>query len=90
VQGAGVLDDTYVAYGLGNFVWYRPGSTAAATTGVLTVTVDGGRVVDEEWAPARVHPDGLPRFAGGTDADQLVAAFDGQRDCTDLEPLAPS
>ena len=44
LQGSGLLDSTYVAYGLGNLVWYRPGPT-----GVLTLTVRDGRVVDESW-----------------------------------------
>jgi poly-gamma-glutamate synthesis protein (capsule biosynthesis protein) len=87
VQGAGVLDDTYVAYGLGNFVWYTSGSEAASTTGVLTLTVDGGKVVDETWAPARIQADGLPRFSTGAEADAAVAAFAEQRACTDLAAL---
>ena len=38
-QGSGWLGPAYVAYGLGNFVWYN-NEGAAAETGVLTVTVD--------------------------------------------------
>jgi poly-gamma-glutamate capsule biosynthesis protein CapA/YwtB (metallophosphatase superfamily) len=87
VQGTGMLGDTYVAYGLGNFVWYTSGSEAASTTGVLTLTVDGGRVVDETWAPARIQADGLPRFSTGAEADAALAAFAGQRACTDLAAL---
>jgi poly-gamma-glutamate synthesis protein (capsule biosynthesis protein) len=87
VQGAGMLDDTYVAYGLGNFVWYTSGSEAASTTGVLTLTVDGGTVVDDAWAPARIQADGLPRFSSGADADAALAAFADQRACTDLAAL---
>jgi poly-gamma-glutamate synthesis protein (capsule biosynthesis protein) len=54
---------------------------------VLTLTVDGGRVVDETWAPARIRADGLPRFSTGAEADAALAAFAGQRACTDLEAL---
>ena len=89
VQGAGLLGETYVAYGLGNFVWYNHGSDGASTTGVLTLTVDDGRVVDDAWSPARIEADGLPRFATGTDATQLATAFDDRRSCTDLQPLPP-
>ncbi len=87
VQGAGLLGETYVAYGLGNFVWYHQGSDASSSTGVLTLTVDGGRVVDEAWSPARIEADGLPRFATGAEAARLVDAFSSHRGCTDLAPL---
>jgi poly-gamma-glutamate capsule biosynthesis protein CapA/YwtB (metallophosphatase superfamily) len=87
VQGAGMLDETYVAYGLGNFVWYTSGSQAASTTGVLTLTVANGQVVGETWAPARIHADGLPLFSTGAAADAAVAAFAERRACTDLAAL---
>ncbi len=87
VQGAGLLGDTYVAYGLGNFVWYTNGSEAASTTGLLTITVDGGQVVGESWAPARIQADGLPRFSSDVDAETAVTAFADRRACTGLEPL---
>src|ERR687892_381550 len=86
-QGAGLLGETYVAYGLGNFVWYQQGSDTSSSTGVLTLTVDGGRVVDETWSPARIEADGLPRFATGAEAARLVEAFSSQRGCTDLAPV---
>jgi poly-gamma-glutamate capsule biosynthesis protein CapA/YwtB (metallophosphatase superfamily) len=87
IQGTGLLGETYVAYGLGNLVWYNPNSESASTTGVLTVTVDGGRAVKEKWAPARIRSDGLPRFAGGDDAARIVAAFSDSRECADLAPV---
>ncbi|MGH8774143.1 MAG: CapA family protein [Jiangellaceae bacterium] len=89
LQGAGLLGGTYVAYGLGNFVWYTNGSAASSTTGVLTVTVDAGRVTREAWTPARIADDGLPRFATGADATEMTVAFAGQRGCTDLQSLVP-
>jgi poly-gamma-glutamate capsule biosynthesis protein CapA/YwtB (metallophosphatase superfamily) len=87
VQGTGLLGETYVAYGLGNFVWYNPNSESASTTGVLTVTVDSGRAVTEKWAPARIRSDGLPRFADGNDAAQIAADFAEGRNCAGLAPL---
>lgn len=44
VQGAGWSGSTYVAYGLGNFIWYRSDTFAGRSTGVLTLSVDKGRV----------------------------------------------
>jgi poly-gamma-glutamate synthesis protein (capsule biosynthesis protein) len=87
VQGSGMLGPTYVAYGLGNFVWYTSGSEAASTTGVLTLTVANGRVVDEAWAPARIQADGLPQFSTGPAAAAAVAAFAERRACADLAAL---
>jgi poly-gamma-glutamate capsule biosynthesis protein CapA/YwtB (metallophosphatase superfamily) len=87
VQGMGLLDGAYVAYGLGNFVWYNPGTGPSSTTGVLTVTVDDGRVVADEWSPARIQADGLPRFAAGADAEQLAAQLSRQQECAGLRPL---
>jgi poly-gamma-glutamate capsule biosynthesis protein CapA/YwtB (metallophosphatase superfamily) len=87
VQGTGLLNDTYVAYGLGNFVWYNLNSGSTSTTGILTVTVDEGRVVGEQWAPARIQTDGLPRFTTGADARRIAADFTELRECADLAPL---
>lgn len=87
LQGSGMLGDTYVAYGLGNFIWYTQASEATSTTGVLTLTIEDGRVTGEAWAPARIAADGLPRFADGTDAEQMTADFHNLRGCTDLDPI---
>jgi poly-gamma-glutamate synthesis protein (capsule biosynthesis protein) len=61
VQGAGWLRSTYVAYGLGNFVWWRRNDELQSRSGVLTLTVRGRRVVGERWTPMRISADGLPR-----------------------------
>jgi poly-gamma-glutamate synthesis protein (capsule biosynthesis protein) len=47
VQGAGRLGDTYVAYGLGNFLFYNGGPTS-----VLTLTIDKGEVTRVKRTPA--------------------------------------
>lgn len=86
LQGTGMLSDTYVAYGLGNFAWYTQASEATTTTGVLTLTVDDGEVVDESWAPARIGSDGLPDFVTGGEGEQMMNAFADLRDCTNLAP----
>ena len=39
LQGDGPLGAGYVAYGLGNYVWYTPSSGPTADAGVLTLTV---------------------------------------------------
>jgi len=83
LQGAGVMNGMYVAYGLGNFVWAWPGSNS----GVLTLTLLEGRVVSDSWAPAVIGKDGLPSAAQGQEAERLASAFAQLRDCTDLTEL---
>lgn len=54
----GFQGDSYVHYGLSNFVFYNfEGPTAE--TGVLTLTFDQGNVLEAGWAPARIQ-EGVP------------------------------
>ncbi|WP_322919979.1 CapA family protein [Nocardioides renjunii] len=81
VGGSGWSGDTYVGYGLGNFLWYhdrQPG------TGVLTLTVDRDGVVGDAWAPARIAPGGKPRPLTGTARSAAVAVWQDRRRCTGL------
>lgn len=79
--GAGWLDDTYVDYGLGNFVWY---SQASIRTGILTLTVRRGRVVADSFAPANISPDGRPRLMAGDARQDAVESWQRLRGCTNL------
>lgn len=94
VQGDGRLGRGYVAYGLGNFVWYSPGSDDTARTGVLTLTVQppgspGGdaRVVRAAWSPARIGADGLPEPVGAADGAGARAERESLRACSGLAPV---
>ena len=51
--GAGWLGETYVDYGLGNFVWYHDHQP---DTGVLRLTVRDGSVTGGQWVPAHIEP----------------------------------
>lgn len=82
LQGAGMMNGMYVAYGLGNFVWYRPGPS-----GVLTLSLLDGRVIGDSWTPAVIGKDGLPLAAKGKKGNRLAADFAQLRDCTDLTQL---
>ena len=84
LQGAGWLGDTYVAYSLGNFVWWRSNYPAAVTTGVLNLTVDDGHVLRVDFVPARIDDAGLPQTRTGLDADQARADFAALRSCAGL------
>jgi poly-gamma-glutamate synthesis protein (capsule biosynthesis protein) len=89
LQGAGWLGHTYVAYGLGNFVWWRSLSEISVETGVLDLTVDHGQVLRADFVPARIDDTGLPQPRVGADAEQAEADFAALRACTGLSD-APS
>ena len=88
-QAAGWLGDTYVAYGLGNFIWYhdhRPDS------GVLQLRVKDGRVVSDELVPAHIQRFGRPLPLHGASRTAAVARRRGLRGCSGLaaRPLPAS
>ncbi|MBS44135.1 MAG: hypothetical protein CMH83_13415 [Nocardioides sp.] len=84
LNGAGMLGDTYVSYGLGNFAWYHG---RQSETGVLRLRVRGGEVVHDAWWPATIPAaGGTPtRVAAGARAD-AVDDWRALRGCTDLAP----
>jgi poly-gamma-glutamate synthesis protein (capsule biosynthesis protein) len=83
-QGAGRDGSAFVAYGLGNFIWYsEPGDSGR--TGVLLVTVTGRDVDSYRWAPARIQ-SGVPRPLDGPAADEAVARWESLRTCAGLAP----
>jgi poly-gamma-glutamate synthesis protein (capsule biosynthesis protein) len=67
VFGAGHVGNSLVAYGLGNFVYWREDGESGSS-GVLMVTATGRRVDSYAWVPARiVHGIPVPeRGAAGT------------------------
>ena len=89
VQGSGWLGRTYVAYGLGNFVWWRRNSPAQSASGVLTLTFEGRRVVDDAWQPLRISADGVPRRPDAEEARELLDDKERTRRCAGLSD-APS
>jgi poly-gamma-glutamate synthesis protein (capsule biosynthesis protein) len=84
LQGAGRLGGAFVAYGLGNFA-FSASSPAAATTGVLRLSVAGRQVVSYEWLPARIV-GGAPQPLTGDPAAHALSAWHGLRSCTGLDP----
>lgn len=81
-MGAGLVDDTYVAYGLGNFHWYH-GDTAES--GVLQLTLTDGVVTDDRWSPGLIQPDGGgPTPLSGDDAADAVMSWRALRAGTGL------
>ena len=80
--GSGWLGETYVSYGLGNFVWYH---NREPETGVLTLRIEDGAVVHNEWTPARIGLWGLPRPLRGAARRAAVSDWRGLRGCAGLQ-----
>jgi poly-gamma-glutamate synthesis protein (capsule biosynthesis protein) len=99
VQSGGWLGDSYVDYGLGNFVWAR-NDGENGVSGVLTLTVDVPRVLAREgsgsqssqdsvvskavWTPLLIGDDGIPRQPDETRSAQLSRDWVEARSCTNL------
>jgi poly-gamma-glutamate synthesis protein (capsule biosynthesis protein) len=85
LSGGGMMGDTYVHYGLGNFLFHA-GSSGAEKTGVLTVDVQGREIVDAQWHPGRVS-DGVPQRLTGADKERELAYWNSLRGCANLDPV---
>jgi hypothetical protein len=79
--GSGWLGDSYVDYGLGNFLWYHKHQLE---TGVLRLTIRDGQVVGDSWTPARIQTYGRPLPLQGSDRAAAIADWRRLRDCTGL------
>jgi hypothetical protein len=79
--GSGWSGDTYVNYGLGNFVWYHD---RQPDTGVLRLRVTEDGVVGEEWVPARITAAGTPRPILGAGRETAIARWDELQRCAGL------
>ena len=84
--GSGWMGDSYVNYGLGNFLWYHNHQPAS---GVLQLRVRDGAVVSDSWAPAQIQTYGRPRPVHGKAREAAVADWRRLRGCTDLPAEPP-
>jgi poly-gamma-glutamate capsule biosynthesis protein CapA/YwtB (metallophosphatase superfamily) len=89
VQGAGWLGRAYVAYGMGNFVWYSHASEATTNTGVLTLTLVGRQVTRSRWTPLRVSVSGVPTAPPATVGRAIVGTYERARSCAGLSARPP-
>ncbi|MFE6865077.1 CapA family protein [Kitasatospora sp. NPDC057692] len=87
--GAGMIGDTYIGYGFGNFLWYGTSNYANSNeTGVTTLTVSpAGKVLGEDFAPATIDDTGVPVPQSGAAAAAALKRRDGLRGCTGLAPV---
>ena len=90
LQGAGWLHNgTYVAYGLGNYLWWMSFGNNQDDNGVLTLTFHQGKVVSGRFAPSHLDDRGVPLPAKGAEKRRILAEWTGDRSCTDLRANAP-
>jgi Bacterial capsule synthesis protein PGA_cap len=84
VFGAGRVGSSLVAYGLGNFVYWREDGESGRS-GVLLVTATGRDVDRYSWVPTRImHGIPVPETGGTATAD--VAEWERRRTCSGLSP----
>ncbi|GIG66243.1 hypothetical protein Pen01_25380 [Phytomonospora endophytica] len=84
LQGEGWTGDSYVAYGLGNFLWYRD-NAYSNDTGVLELTVDDGELTGTDFVPAFIDGDGRPVPSTGEEATRIEEKLTDLRGCTGLD-----
>ncbi|MGW4801304.1 CapA family protein [Nonomuraea sp. NPDC004297] len=81
--GSGYLDDAYVNYGMGNFVFYNSNPATTGRTGVLTLTINGRKILKDAWTPATIQ-GGIPIPMTGPARTQAVADWKELRSCAGL------
>jgi poly-gamma-glutamate synthesis protein (capsule biosynthesis protein) len=90
LQGAGWRPDgRYVAYGLGNYFWWRSFGNAQDDDGVLTLTVTDNKVKAAVFAPARLDERGIAVPATGAEASRILGQLEQARECAGLLASPP-
>jgi poly-gamma-glutamate synthesis protein (capsule biosynthesis protein) len=85
LQGAGWnAAGTYVAYGLGNYLWWRSFGNNQDDNGVLTLTFDRGQVAASHFAPAHLDDRGVPVPSTGAEKSHIADEFAADRSCAGL------
>jgi poly-gamma-glutamate capsule biosynthesis protein CapA/YwtB (metallophosphatase superfamily) len=82
LQGSGWLGRTFVAYGMGNFLWWE--RSYSTTTGVLELTLRPNVPLTVRFIPAVVSRTGQPVVDTGATATRAQQAYARLRSCTDL------
>lgn len=91
LQGAGWRQDgSYVAYGLGNYLWWRSFGNAQDDNGVLTLRFRDGTVVADHFAASHLDQRGVPVPATGATRARILAEWNHDRACTELSATAPT
>jgi poly-gamma-glutamate capsule biosynthesis protein CapA/YwtB (metallophosphatase superfamily) len=82
LQGSGWLGHTFVAYGMGNFLWWEHSYSTA--TGVLELTLHPRAPLTDRFIPAVVSRTGQPVVLRGGQARRAAAHYASLRACSGL------
>jgi poly-gamma-glutamate synthesis protein (capsule biosynthesis protein) len=82
LQGSGWLGRTFVAYGMGNFLWWE--RSYSTSTGVLKLTLRQHAPLTAQFIPATVSRTGQPVVDHGASARQAAAHYAALRGCAQL------
>jgi hypothetical protein len=82
LQGSGWLGRTFVAYGMGNFLWWERSYSTAS--GVLELTLHPHRPLSARFIPAVVSGTGQPVVDTGAAARRAAAHYASLRACAEL------
>jgi poly-gamma-glutamate synthesis protein (capsule biosynthesis protein) len=82
LQGSGWLGHTFVAYGMGNFLWWEHSYSTA--TGVLKLTLHPGMRLTWRFIPAVVSRTGQPIVLTGAAARRADQHYASLRACAQL------
>jgi poly-gamma-glutamate capsule biosynthesis protein CapA/YwtB (metallophosphatase superfamily) len=84
LQGSGWLGRTFVAYGMGNFLWWE--QSYSTSTGVLELTLHSRGPLTARFIPAVVSGTGQPIVDRGAAARRAAAYYASLRACAGLAP----
>jgi len=82
LQGSGWLGHTFVAYGMGNFLWWERSYSTAS--GVLELTLHPHAPLTARFVPAVVSGAGQPIADSGAAARRAAAHYASLRACAEL------
>jgi len=88
LQGSGWLGHTFVAYGMGNFLWWE--NSYSTATGVLKLTLHPHAAMSARFIPAVVSGTGQPIVDHGASARRALAHYASLRTCTGLSASPPT
>jgi poly-gamma-glutamate synthesis protein (capsule biosynthesis protein) len=82
LQGSGWLGHTFVAYGMGNFLWWE--NSYSTATGVLKLTLHPDAPLTARFIPAVVSGTGQPIVDQGAGARRALSHYATLRACAGL------
>jgi poly-gamma-glutamate synthesis protein (capsule biosynthesis protein) len=90
LQGAGWRPDgSYIAYGLGNYLWWLSFGNDQDDNGVLTLRFTHAKVTAAHFAPSRLDSRGVPVPARGQVARSIDREWAADRRCAGLAATPP-